>query len=104
MNLFRCYKNSLDSPTPYTKNQIENKFSYAVHDFLEDKKDNGEYNLLREKYPQQMQQLEKIAEDCFSFENSFVENFLNKNLEEDSQELLSGVFRIYRLIYAKEES
>jgi hypothetical protein len=100
VNLFQEYQKSLQDPDFFKKRYIENNFSYAAYDFLDDKKDSGEYSQLKKEYPLEIQQLEKIAENCFNFENPYTGKFLKNFIKNEDYDVLGKVYSIYRLYEA----
>lgn len=77
------HKYSLDS-----KN-FQNAFSYAIYDFLEDKKEQGVYQELKKKYGRFLGKLEEISKETMIVnehrQNNELLTALIKNCEEGGQ-------------------
>jgi len=81
---------------------LESNFAYAVYDFLECKKEAGDYNKLRKRCGEEtLRELEEIAKEAFSLEErkktrNFLLNIIKKGNIDFMKEIRSYLAVFYR--------
>lgn len=81
---------------------IEENFSYAIHDFLEDKKNSGEYKKLKEKYNLEFCLIEKTGNEHSELNKKYTKRLLKKLLKNDKYNFMNEIYPYIIPFYEKE--
>ncbi|MBU4069451.1 MAG: hypothetical protein KJ646_00540 [Nanoarchaeota archaeon] len=85
------YKTSLNSNS-IESSVLEENFSYAIRDFLEDRKNPEEYKKLKEKYNLEFFLIEKVGNEYSKLNKKYAKRLLKKLLKNDKYDFVNDIY------------